>query len=255
MKGKWSLEKKCALVTGGTKGIGLAIVKDFLSHGADVFFVARNPAEVRSLSADLSNQGYSTDSAILDISKPGDRQNLFDRITSKWNKLDILVNNAGTNIRKRAVDYTLQEISAIMSTNLDAPLDLCRKFYPLMKESGKASIINISSVAGAGHVKTGVIYGMTKAALNQMTMNLACEWAPDGIRVNAVLPWYIKTPLAEKVISDPVYLQSILSRTPMKRIGYPEEIAYLVSFLAMPASSFITGQCIAVDGGFIHNLF
>ena len=116
-------------------------------------------------------------------------------------------------------------------------------------------MINISSVAGLGHLKTGVIYGMSKAALIQMTSNLACEWAGDGIRVNAVAPGYIWTPLAETVLRNPDYLESFLARTPMKRIGNAEEIASVVSFLAMPASSYITGQCIAVDGGFTKNLF
>jgi tropinone reductase I len=255
MNEQWSLKNKNALITGGTKGIGLAIVKDFLEHGASVFYVARNSKEVELLNRELLEQGHNVSSAALDISKSTERQELLDIVINKWNKLDILVNNAGTNIRKKAADYSEEEIELIMNTNLDAPLDLCRKFYKLLKASAAGSIINISSVAGAGHVKTGVIYGMTKAALNQMTGNLACEWASDGIRVNAVLPWYINTPLAEKVLSNPVYLNSILSRTPMKRIGRPEEVAYLVSFLAMPVSSFITGQYIAVDGGFTRNLF
>jgi NAD(P)-dependent dehydrogenase (short-subunit alcohol dehydrogenase family) len=112
MNEQWSLKAKNALVTGGTKGIGLAIVKDFLSHGAKVFFVARNPEEIKSLSDDLIKQGYDIGSASLDISKPGDRQILLDEVLKKWNKLDILVNNAGTNIRKKAINnlYHFQPI-------------------------------------------------------------------------------------------------------------------------------------------------
>jgi Tropinone reductase 1 len=255
MEDRWTLRNKNALVTGGTKGIGLAIVKDFLARGARVFFVARHAEDVSAVTFGLREKGYDIESASLDVSKTDDRQRLLLEVMNRWNKLDILVNNAGTNVRKKADEYKAEDIDLIMNTNLEAPLDLCRKFYPLLRTSGEGSIINVSSVAGAGHVRTGVIYGMTKAAINQMTINLACEWADAGIRVNAVLPWYIRTPLAEPVLSNPDYLGAILSRTPMKRIGNPEEVAHLVTFLAMPVSSYITGQCIAVDGGFTKNLF
>jgi Tropinone reductase 1 len=255
MNNNWTLKSKNALVTGGTKGIGLAIVKEFLSQGANIFLVARNKKEIELLTKELIKSGGNVKSIPLDLSKPIDRKTLVSRIENEWTKLDILVNNVGTNVRKKAVDYTAEDFEHILETNLKSALDLCTRFYPMLKQAGGASVINISSVAGLGHVKTGVVYGITKAALIQMTSNLACEWAVDGIRVNAVAPWYIKTPLAETVLSNPDYLESVLARTPMNRLGKPEEVANVVSFLAMPASSYITGQCISVDGGFTKNLF
>ena len=111
-------------------------------------------------------------------------------------------------------------------------------------------MVNNASVAGLTHLRTGAPYGMSKAAMIQLTRNLAVEWAAEGVRVNAVAPWYIRTPLAEQVLSDPAYRQDVLQRTPMGRVGEPEECARAIAFLCMPAAAYITGQCLAVDGGF-----
>jgi len=252
---RWSLQNKKALVTGGTKGIGLSIVEEFLLHGAEVHVVARDAEGFKYLrekySAVIKNLHFSS----IDISTPAGRLKLYEEVSGRWRSLEILVNNVGTNIRKKAVEYTDEEYSKIFNTNLHSAFDLSMKMHQLLMLSGDASIINISSVAGMGHMRTGVVYGMTKAAMNQMTANLAVEWAPDHIRVNAIAPWYIQTPLAEQVLKNKEYLAEILEKTPMNRVGQAHEVAGLAAFLAMPASSYITGQCIAVDGGFIANRF
>eukprot|EP01097_Dermamoeba_algensis_P004567 TRINITY_DN2963_c0_g2_i1.p1 TRINITY_DN2963_c0_g2~~TRINITY_DN2963_c0_g2_i1.p1 ORF type:complete len:146 (-),score=31.94 TRINITY_DN2963_c0_g2_i1:155-592(-) len=139
-----------------------------------------------------------------------------------------------------------------MNTNLVSTYKVCQIFHPLLvkKAPEYSSVVNVSSVAGQTAIPTGAVYAMTKAAICQLTKNLSLEWSKDGIRVNAVNPWYIHTPLTQPVLSKPEYLEVVLKRTPMDRIGEPEEVAGTVSFLCMPASGYITGQSIAVDGGF-----
>jgi Tropinone reductase 1 len=245
----WSLEGKKAVVTGGTKGIGLAIAQEFLDLGADVLIIARSTKAVehrlRGSSRLFRLDGDITDAAF--------RQQLLDKVNENWGKLDILVNNVGTNVRKKFAEYTEQEYRQIFEANLFSAMALTQGAYPLLRNSGNASVISIASVAGATDVQSGPPYGMTKAALIQMTRHLAVEWAPHKIRVNAVSPWYIQTPLVQPVLSNPERLEKILARTPMGRVGQPEEVSGIVSFLAMDRASYITGQNIFVDGGMTVN--
>ncbi len=242
---QWSLQGKKALVTGGTKGIGLAISQEFLDLGAEVLVVARDTkvienklrhsARVFRLDGDLSDKDF--------------RSQVINKVSENWGKLDVLVNNVGTNIRKKFVDYTEEEYRRLFETNLFSAIDLTQQAFPLLKNSGHASVINIASVAGTFDVQTGPPYGMTKAALIQLARHLAAEWAPFNIRVNTVSPWYIRTPLTESVLSQQERYDKIIARTPMARVGTPEEVSGIVSFLAMDKASYITGQNIMVDGG------
>lgn len=240
----WSLEGRRALVTGGSRGIGLAVAEELAGLGAAVVAVARDTAPL----ADRANTGIRALDA--DVTRAGDRQRILDGALEVLGGLDILVNNAGANVRRRALDYEPGEYDRIMRLNLEAAFELSRLAHPALREAGNASIVNMASVAGLAHLRTGAPYAMSKAAMIQMTRNLACEWAGDGIRVNAVAPWYIRTPLAEQVLSDDDYYHQVLERTPMGRIGEPEEVAGTVAFLCMPRAGYITGQCLAVDGGF-----
>lgn len=249
MDERWNLKGKRALVTGGTRGIGLAIVRELAALGCEVIFVARSSDDIKKISAKPC-AGARITGIQADISNPSDRKSLHAAVTKNWPALDILVNNAGMNIRKPTSEYTEAEYRKILDTNLHAVWDLCRLFNSMLSRSEQGNIINISSVAGLTSVRTGAVYGMTKAAVNHLTRYLAAEWAAQGIRVNAVAPWYISTPLAETVLSDEAYRSEVVARTPMKKIGRPEDVAGAAAFLCMPAAAYITGQTICVDGGF-----
>jgi Tropinone reductase 1 len=251
---RWRLDGQVALVTGASKGIGLACARELLSFGADALLVARDDTALEAARAELADEfpGRRVLALGADVADREQRLEVFDWIADQGGELHVLVNNVGNNVRKRTLEYTESEVRALIETNLVSAFEMCRLAHPLLARHGQAAIVNVGSVSGLTHVRTGSPYGMTKAALTQLTRNLAVEWAGDGIRVNAVAPWYIRTSRSESVLSDPAYLEEVLERTPMGRIGEPEEVAAAVAFLCLPASSYVTGECIAVDGGFLR---
>ncbi|GAA0141166.1 hypothetical protein Leryth_015087 [Lithospermum erythrorhizon] len=253
---RWSLSGMTALVTGGTRGIGHAIVGEIAELGASVYTCSRNEVELNERLQEWSSKGLEVVGSVCDVSSGDQRQHLMDKVSVAFNgKLNILINNVGTAIWKPTTEYSAEECSMILSTNLESAYHFCQLAHPYLKASGVGTIVFISSVAGLVHVMGGSMYGATKGAMNQLTRNLACEWAKDNIRVNSVAPWYIRTPLAEHVLGNKENLDAVVARTPLRRIGEPEEVSSLVAYLCLPAASYITGQVMAIDGGFTVNGF
>lgn len=245
----WRLDGARALITGGSSGIGLATAREFAALGATLVLVARDAEKLEAARRQIRADFPACDVDIIsaDLARDEERHKVAGSIHGG---LQILVNNAGMNIRKRMSEYSLGEYRQVQQTNIESCFEMCRLLHPALAEAGSACVVNNASVAGLVHLRTGVPYGMSKAAMLQMTRNLAVEWAEEGIRVNAVAPWYIRTPLADQVLADDLYRREVLDRTPMGRVGEVEECARAIAFLAMPASSYITGICLPVDGGF-----
>ena len=249
----WNLEGKTALITGGTKGIGRATVLEFAKLGAKVIFTARDGAAVTAFQQELGEMGYIASGMQGDVTSEDDQDKLTDFVFQRSGSLDILVNNAGMNIRKEAIMYEVEEYEQVINTNLIAPFELTRKFFALLKRSGKASVINVASVAALQDVKSGAPYAMAKAGILQQTRSLASEWADKNIRVNAISPSYTETPLVKPIIDQKERYAKIVERTPLNRFAQPEEIASAIAFLAMDKASYITGQNITADGGLSAN--
>jgi Tropinone reductase 1 len=251
---RWRLDGQLALVTGGSAGIGRAIARELLGFGAQVLIVARDAAALERTRDELADEAGEdrVHALVADVVDDEQRREILDWIEDRGEGLNLLVNNAGGNRRRAAVDYTEDEWREIFEVNTFSAFELSRYAYPLLTKHAASSIVNVGSVSGLTHVRTGAAYGMSKAALHQMTRNLAVEWAEDGVRVNSVAPWYIRTRRTSGKLGDPDYLDEVLLRTPMGRVGEPEEVAAAVAFLCLPAAAYITGECIAVDGGFLR---
>ncbi|KAK9291215.1 hypothetical protein L1049_009403 [Liquidambar formosana] len=257
---RWSLKGTTALVTGGTRGIGHAIVEELARFGAIVHTCSRNQTELNERLQEWENKGLRVTGSVCDLISRAEREKLMETVSSVFHgKLNILVNNAGmNNILKETTEFTAEDFSIIMGTNFESSYHLCQLAHPLLTSSGNGSIVFISSGAGVKAIPLCSIYSAAKGAMNQVTKNLACEWAKDNIRANTIAPGVIRTSFADKMEQDPVAVElvnGLISQTPICRMGEPNEVSSLVAFLCFPAASYITGQVICVDGGFTVNGF
>ena len=241
----WRLDGRVALVTGGSRGIGRAVVEELCALGARVIAAARDPRGLDDLVRDVGDQASAV---AADVTTAEGRAAIVEAVRQRG-VLHVLVHNAGTNVRGPLVGYDDATIQRLIDINLTAPLLLSRDLHPFLRAAQGASVVHVGSVGGHVALPTGVAYGAAKAGLAQAARTLALEWARDAIRVNTVSPWYTRTPLVEPVLGNPEALARLLARTPLGRIAEPREMASAIAFLAMPASSYVTGQALVVDGG------
>ena len=242
---------KVAIVTGGSRGIGLGIAEALASAGATIVVAARNPDQSAEAVAQLQAAGATAASVPTDVSDPDAAQAMVDEAAHRFGRLDILVNNAGINIRKRPEDYTVDEWREVLSVNLDGPFFCSRAAYPAMKTSGGGKIINIASLMSIFANAKASAYGAAKGGLVQLTKALAVAWAKDGIQVNAILPGWIDTDLTKGARQQlPGLEETVRMRTPEGRWGTPQDLGGAAIFFASSASDFVTGTTLLVDGGF-----
>lgn len=251
---RWSLNGMTALVTGGSRGIGRATVEELAEFGATVHTCCRSQEDLDKCLKEWEGMGLKVSGSVCDVQNREQRKKLIETVASLFNgSLNILVNNAGrTTSLKTAAEVTEEDIWSVMSTNFEGSFHFSQLAYPLLKASGNGSIVFMSSVSGFMALPFSSPYSASKAAINQMTKNLACEWAKDHIRVNAVAPWFIRTRFVEPPNDDPIHVKTmehVLSITPLKRAGEPHEVSSMVAFLCLPAASYITGQLFVIDGG------
>jgi len=239
------LKDKVALVTGASRGIGRAIAESFAREGANVVICGRKQETLDEVARGI---GPAVTPVACHVGRPED----IERLVAACGRLDILVNNAATNVSQQpCLDVTEAQFDKMIEINLKSAFRLIRAIAPAMCERGSGSVINIASISGLRPQRDGMLYSMTKAALIMMTQSYALELGPRGIRVNAIAPGLIQTKLSEYYWKDEARAGEQIARQPIRHLGQPREIAEAAVMLASDESSFLTGQTIVIDGGYL----
>jgi NAD(P)-dependent dehydrogenase (short-subunit alcohol dehydrogenase family) len=247
----FNLSGRVAVVMGGTSGIGRAIALGLAEAGADVISTGRRSALVNEVGDEIEKLGRKTLRVPVDASSRESIDSLRDAVLQKFGRVDILLNSAGQNFRKPSHAVTEDEWNGIMDINVTGIFRACQSFYEPLTQSTRGRIINIASLTSYVGFFEITPYAASKSAVLGLTRNLAIEWAPKGINVNAIAPGVFRTDLNAGLLDGTDRGRELLIRTPMKRFGNVAELVGVAILLASDASSFITGQCIAVDGGFL----
>ena len=246
------LSGQVALVTGGGSGIGEAILRAFTREGADLVVADRDIAAAERVSGELQAAGRRALPIEVDVRHEEGVLSMVERALAEFGQIDILVNNAGIAPRQRPlVEQNVDHIDRLLAVHVRGPMLCCKFAGPSMIERQRGAVLNISSVVGLGGMPNRAAYGPAKAAIVNFTQAMAVEWAPYGIRVNAITPGYIRTPYVRASVESGAFSSAVIEqRTPLGRLGEPEEIAEAALFLCSPAASYITGVTLPVDGGF-----
>ena len=248
---QFGLAERVAIVTGGNGGIGLGMARALAEAGAAVMIAGRDAAKGAKAVKELRALGAKAAFSAVDLTKEGSCRAVVHAALREFGRLDILVNNAGTNIRKRPEEYALDEWRALLETNLTSAFACCQAAYPEMVRAGGGKVINIGSMMSLFGASFAAPYAASKGGMVQLTKALATAWAKDNIQVNAVLPGWIDTELTRRARKEIDGLhERVLARTPAGRWGTAAELAGIAVFLASPASDFVTGTAIPVDGGY-----
>ena len=247
----FELGGKAAVVFGGTSGIGRAIAHGLADAGADVIATSRRDERVEAVAGELEGRGCRTMRMTSDVSVRGSVKDVLEAAVGLFGKVDILVNSAGRTIRAPTVDFKEEDWEEVIETNLTGTLRACQIFGRHMLGRGYGRIINIASLSSFVALAEVAAYSASKAAVASLTKSLAVEWAQSGVNVNAIAPGVFRTQMNEHLLDGTERGRELLLRTPMGRFGKVEELAGAAVFLASDASSFITGEIIAVDGGFL----
>jgi NAD(P)-dependent dehydrogenase (short-subunit alcohol dehydrogenase family) len=247
----FDLTNRTAVVIGATSGIGKAIALGLADAGADVVPTGRRTALVEEAAREVEARGRRSLVITADVADADSIQSLADAVLRAFGNVDILVNAAGRVIRRPTLEVSDAEWEEILDTNVTGMLRACRAFGRHMIERRYGRIINIGSLTSVVALHEVAAYGASKAAVAALTKSLAVEWAPHGVCVNAILPGVIRTALNEGLLDGTDRGRELLIRTPMRRFGFPEEMAGAAVFLASEAASFVTGHLLAVDGGFL----
>ncbi|TCD11653.1 SDR family oxidoreductase [Pedobacter frigidisoli] len=241
------MSKQIAIVTGGGAGLGLAITKKLVSEGIHVIMIGRNEENLKTAAAEF---GQLCSYKAFDLQNLKEIPALIDEINTEYAKIDILVNNAGINMKKHFIEVTDDDFASVIQTNLSSVFAISREVVKKMIPAGNGCIINISSMAAQYDIPKVIAYSAAKTGVEGMTRAMATELSPLGIRINCVAPGFIKTAMSAKALdADPERKNKVFSRTPMGKMGEPEDIAEAVYFFCSVGAKYVTGVVMPVDGG------
>jgi NAD(P)-dependent dehydrogenase (short-subunit alcohol dehydrogenase family) len=249
---RFNLKGRVAVVTGGGQGIGLACVEALAEAGAHVYVADRNPKAAAQGQAAMKAMGYATEVVDMDVTNSAQVDAAAERVMAEKGRVDVLVCNAGVARAFAAEDATDEDWLDIIDVNLNGVFWCCRAFGRSMLAAGRGSIVNVGSMSGfiVNKPQAQASYNASKAGLHHLTKSLAAEWGARGVRVNAVAPTYVNTPLTARSKANKAMFDIWMEGTPMARMGEPDEIAAVVLFLASDAASLMTGSVVLADGGY-----